>query len=147
MTVWVGCGGCHTEIATAFSKPRNDRPRITRLPRIAKAILAMMVCVLSFALFVIARSETTKQSTNHHYFIHSQKRKRNHYPLPPSSLQTKQSNLQIISSKCKSKKEKEFTILVPLCHCETSQKSWQSINHKKLMQKQKRKRIYYYLSN
>ena len=24
MTVWARCGGCHTEIATAFSKPRND---------------------------------------------------------------------------------------------------------------------------
>ena len=22
--VWVECGGCYTEIATAFSKPRND---------------------------------------------------------------------------------------------------------------------------
>ena len=25
MIVWVGCGDYHNEIATAFSKPRNDK--------------------------------------------------------------------------------------------------------------------------
>ena len=35
---------------------------------------------------VIARSETTKQSTNHQQPIHSQKTKKIHCHLPPSSL-------------------------------------------------------------
>ena len=61
MTVWVGCSGCHTEIATAFSKPRNDEPRITKLPRVASNSRND-----EFVCAVIARSETTKQSTNHH---------------------------------------------------------------------------------
>ena len=48
MMVWVWYGGCYTEIAMDFSKPRNDEPRITRLPRVAKATLAMTMWVYCY---------------------------------------------------------------------------------------------------
>ena len=34
---------CHTKIATSSTNSRNDEPRITRLPLVAKATLAMTV--------------------------------------------------------------------------------------------------------
>ena len=106
MTVWVGCGGCHTEIATAFSKPRNDKLTITRLALLLQSLVMTVWvgcggCYTEIAtncksnsrngssFFVITRSEATKQSTT-------------------------------TNNKHKNKKEKEIIVLCPLRHCETS---------------------------
>ena len=76
MTVWVVCGCLYNEILTSSAKSRND-----------SFIIAMtMREVLSLVSFVIARSETTKQSTNHNKLMQKQKIKRIHYPLPFLSL-------------------------------------------------------------
>ena len=77
----IGRSVCHTEIATAFSKPRNDRPRINKIATSSTNSRN------DGSFFVIARSETTKQSTT-------------------------------TNSQYKNKKEKEFTTLIPLRHCE-----------------------------
>ena len=60
MTVWVVCGCLYNEILTPSAKSRND-----------SFIIAMtMWGVLSLISFVIARSETTKQSINNYSFIY-----------------------------------------------------------------------------
>ena len=93
MTVWVGCGGCYTEIATAFSKPRNDESHNRNNSSI---ICNDSVWVLSLQAkrsnpqttnchpFVIANE--VKQSTNHNSLTQKQKIKRIHYSCTPSSL-------------------------------------------------------------
>ena len=59
----------HTEIATAFSKPRNNKSKINEI-----ATSSTNSRNDKFVYTVIARSKTTKQSINHWYFIYSQKK-------------------------------------------------------------------------
>ena len=89
-------GGYHNEIATAFSKPRND----------------------DVVGIVIARSKTTKQSINHWYLFIHKKNKKIHYHSPPSSLWAEWNNPQTTILLFINRKIKEFTTLCHICHCE-----------------------------
>ena len=97
MTVWARSGGCHTEIATSCkSNSRNDE------------FVNTTPCHLRHC-------EGRRPVAIHKplIFYHSQKRKRNHRPLPPSSLRDFVEVVAIHKPQTttKNRKEKEFTII------------------------------------
>ena len=66
------CGYCHCE---EWNDEAIHKPLIvnTKIEKKKKSLF--------LSPFVIAKAKGLWQSINHHYFIHSQKRKRNHYYL------------------------------------------------------------------
>ena len=73
MMVWARCDSCNNEIATSSMNSRNDEFVNTTL-----------------CPFVIARSETTKQSTNHKSHIKKQKNKRIHLSIKNTKQKIKE---------------------------------------------------------
>ena len=109
----------------------------------------LLACNDSIHKFVIAKAEGLWQSINHYFFIHSQKNKRNHHPLPPSSLRDFVEVVAIHKPQNhhkKTKKKKKSPPFAPFIIIR-SKITKQSTNHYFFIHSQKRKRIYYYLLN
>ena len=96
MIVWVGCGDYHNEIATASTKPRNDRfglctvVAILRLPRAFGSRnddSCFCHCEQSEAIY-------KPHSSPRHIIASKAKQSINRTPPPATSLRAKRSNPQ-----------------------------------------------------